>query len=105
MGANVHLPFPPGVARAHITSAPLFRVGILRINAARAHFVFINKTACQLRLRLDAEQLIILTTISPIQSHKQPQKAMQKYCSTLKFMWKEFDTKLIDNFRKMLEND
>ena len=26
------------------------------------------------------------------------------YYSTLKFTWKEFDTKLLDNFRKMLEN-
>ena len=29
---------------------------------------------------------------------------MQKYCNTLKFTWKEFDTKLLDNFLKMLEN-
>ena len=29
---------------------------------------------------------------------------MQKYCNTLKFMWKEFDTKLADNFWKMFEN-
>ena len=24
--------------------------------------------------------------------------------STMKFMWKEFDTKLLDNIRKMIEN-
>ena len=28
---------------------------------------------------------------------------MQKYCSTLKFTWKEFDTKLLDNFLKNVE--
>ena len=33
------------VAGVHITSVPLFRVRILRINATRAHFEFINKTA------------------------------------------------------------
>ena len=44
---------------------------ILRINSICAHFLFINKTAsktaCQLRLSLNAEQLIIPTIISPIE--------------------------------------
>ena len=28
---------------------------------------------------------------------------MQKYCNTLKFMWKELDTKLLDNFQEMFK--
>ena len=77
---------------------------ILRTNFTRAYFVFINKTVCQLRPSSDAEELIIPTTISPIESPSKQEKSMQKYCNTLKFMRKETDTKLLENVRKMLEN-
>ena len=41
---------------------------------------------------------------SPIYSIAQQQKSMQKYCSILKFVWKEFDTKLRCNFEKFMKN-
>ena len=75
----------------------------LRINFACAHFVFKTKLACQLRLSSDAEQHIILTTVSPIKSHSKKKQSMQKYCRFLKFRLKEFDTKLLNNLGKMLE--
>ena len=45
---------------------------------------------------------LILTATSPVQNHVQRQQSMQKYCNTLKYMWKEFETKLLDNYRNIL---
>ena len=54
-------------------------------------------------LEIGCNPPIIPTTISPIKSPSNQKKLMQKYCNTLKFMWKELDTKLLDNFRKCLK--
>ena len=46
----LNLSFSPGAASAHITDTPPTRVRSIRITSTRACFVFINKTACQLRM-------------------------------------------------------
>ena len=66
----------------------------------RTHFVFINKTVFLASTKLTCGVALISTAFFQLKLLVSRKKSMQKYYNTLKLMWKEFGTKLLDNFRK-----
>ena len=82
--------------------SPITMAGILTINLMRACCILFHKQNSEncfsalsdLRCRVAYNP----TTISPIESPSKQKISMQKHCSTLKFMWKEIETKLLDTF-------
>ena len=75
----------------HLKCPASYRVRIYRITVTRSHFVFINKTARHLRQSSDKES----SSFSTIPTRKSAKKILD---CTLNFMWRDFDTKLLDVF-------